>query len=60
MKLSQPAKDQLPHESLDPVSAHGFDRMNSMFDSYKNAQAQEAQKKLMEILGGRNISNFSD
>ncbi|MGQ0791786.1 MAG: hypothetical protein ACT4NJ_06150 [Nitrosopumilaceae archaeon] len=60
MKLSQPAEDQLPHESLDPVSAHGFDRMNSMFDSYKNDQALEAQKKLMEILGGRNISNFSD
>ena len=60
MKLSQPVEDQLPHENLDPVSAHGFDRMNSMFDSYKNVQAQEAQKKLMEILGGHNISNFSD
>jgi len=60
IKLNQPAEDQLPHESLDPVSAHGFDRMDSMFDSYKNDQAQEAQKKLMEILGGRNISNFSD
>src|SRR3972149_1106936 len=60
IKLSQPVEDQLPHENLDPVTAHGFDRMNSMFDSYKNAQAQEAQKKLMEILGGHNISNFSD
>jgi len=60
IKLSQPVEDQLPHENLDPVSAHGFDRMNSMFDSYKNVQAQEAQKKLMEILGGHNISNFSD
>jgi len=60
IKLSQSVKDQLPHENLDPVSAHGFDRMNSMFDSYKNVQAQEAQKKLMEILGGHNISNFSD
>src|SRR3970282_390531 len=60
IKLSQPVADQLPHENLDPVSAHGFDRMNSMFDSYKNVQAQEAQKKLMEILGGHNISNFSD
>ena len=60
MKLSQPVEDQLPHETPDPVSTHGFDRMNNMFDSYKNDQAQEAQKKLMEILGGRNISNFSD
>jgi hypothetical protein len=60
MKLSQPVEVQLPHENLDPVSAHGFDRMNSMFDSYKNAQAQEAQKKLMEILGEHDISNFSD
>jgi len=60
IKLSQSVEDQLPHENLDPVSAHGFDRMNSMFDSYKNVQAQEAQKKLMEILGGHNISNFSD
>jgi len=60
IKLSQPVEDQLPHENLDPVSAHGFDRMNSMFDSYKNIQAQEAQKKLMEILGGHTISNFSD
>jgi hypothetical protein len=59
-KLSQPVEDQLSRENLDPGSAHGFDRMNSMFDSYKNVQAQEAQKKLIEILGGHNISNFSD
>ncbi|MEX0640837.1 MAG: hypothetical protein WD018_08215, partial [Nitrosopumilaceae archaeon] len=59
-KQIQSVEDQLTHENLDTVSSHGFDRMNSMFSSYKNVQAQEAQKKLMEILGGHNISNFSD
>ena len=58
-KISQPVKDHL-HEKPDPVDMHGFNRIHNMFDSYKNVQAQEAQKKLMEILGGHNISNFSD
>ncbi|HXV66214.1 MAG TPA: hypothetical protein VD731_03145, partial [Nitrosopumilaceae archaeon] len=52
--------EKLSNENPDPVSAHGFDRMNNMFDSYKNNQAQEAQKKLNDILGGKNISNFID
>ena len=59
-KQIQSVEDQLTRENLDTVSSHGFDRMNSMFGSYKNVQAQEAQKKLMEILGGHTISNFSD
>jgi hypothetical protein len=58
-KLNQTVEDHL-HENPDPVDAHGFNRMHNMFDSYKNVQAQEAQKKLMEILGGHSISNFSD
>jgi len=53
--------DKTPaHENPEPVGNHGFDRAHNMFDSYKSAQAQAAQEKLIEILGGRNISNFSD
>jgi len=48
------------HENPEPVGNHGFDRSHNMFDSYKNAQAQTAQEKLIEILGGHNIYNFSD
>ncbi len=59
-KQGPSAEAQIQYEIPDSVSAHGFDRMNSMFDSYKNAQAQEAQKKLMEIFGGHDISNFND
>jgi len=44
----------------EPVGNHGFDRAHNMFDSYKNTQAQNAQEKLIEILGGHNINNFSD
>jgi len=47
-------------ETPEPVGNHGFDRSHNMFDSYKNAQAQTAQEKLIEILGGHNIYNFSD
>jgi len=47
-------------EIIEPVGGHGFDRSHSMFDSYKNSQAQTAQEKLIEILGGHNINNFSD
>ncbi len=47
-------------ENPEPVGNHGFDRSHNMFDSYKNTQAQAAQEKLNEILGGRNISNSSD
>lgn len=50
----------LAHENPEPVGNHGFDRSHNMFDSYKNSQAQTAQEKLIEILGGRNINNFSD
>lgn len=42
------------------VGNHGFDRNHGMFESYKNTQAQTAQEKLNEILGGRSIYNFSD
>jgi len=48
------------HEIPESVGSRGFDRSHNMFDSYKNAQAQTAQEKLIEILGGRNINNFSD
>ncbi len=48
------------HENPEYVGSRGFDRSHNMFDSYKNAQAQTAQEKLIEILGGRNISNSSD
>ena len=44
----------------EPVGNHGFDRNHNMFDSYKNSQAQSAQEKLIEILGGKNIYNISD
>ena len=44
----------------EPVGNHGFDRNHNMFDSYKNSQAQSAQEKLIEILGGKNIYNFSE
>ncbi len=50
----------LAHENPEPVGNHGFDRSHNMFDSYKNTPAQTAQEKLIEILGGRNINNFSD
>ena len=50
--------DQTPaHENPEPVGSHGFDRTHNMFDSYKNSQAQSAQEKLIEILGGKNIYN---
>ncbi len=48
------------HENPEYVGSRGFDRSHNMFDSYKNAQAQTAQEKLIEILGGHNIYNFSD
>jgi len=48
------------YENPEPVGNHGFDRSHNMFDSYKNTQAQVAQEKLIEILGGHNIYNFSD
>jgi len=44
----------------EPIGNHGFDRNHNMFDSYKNSQAQSAQEKLIEILGGKNIYNISD
>ena len=44
----------------EPIGNHGFDRNHNMFDSYKNSQAQSAQEKLIEILGGKNIYNFSE
>ncbi len=47
-------------ETIEPVGGHGFDRSHSMFESYKNEQASTAQEKLIEILGGQNIYNFSD
>lgn len=50
----------LVDEIIEPVGGHGFDRSHGMFDSYKNSQAQSAQEKLIEILGGNNIYNFSD
>ncbi len=56
---SQPIGKQ-PTDDHDPVNYHGFDRNHSMFASYKNFQAQEAQQKLMELLGGHNIYNFND
>lgn len=58
-KQDQPAEKQ-PSEEYDPVTYHGFDRNHSMFSSYKDMQAQEAQQKLMELLGGHNINNFND
>jgi hypothetical protein len=58
-KQSQPEEKQ-PLEDSDPVTYHGFDRNHSMFASYKNIQAQEAQQKLMELLGGHNIYNFNE
>jgi hypothetical protein len=59
-KLDQPSEKQVSEEDSDPVTYHGFDRNHSMFDTYKNLQAQEAQQKLMELLGGHNIYNFND
>ena len=57
---SIPVDKTAVHENPEPVGNHGFDRTHSMFDSYKNSQAQTAQEKLIEILGGHNIYNFSD
>jgi hypothetical protein len=54
------ASEKHPSEEHDPVTYHGFDRNHSMFASYKDIQAQEAQQKLMELLGGHNIYNFND
>ncbi len=59
-KQSMPVDKTLAYENPEPVGNHGFDRSHNMFDSYKNSQAQAAQEKLNEILGGRNISNSSD
>jgi len=59
-KQKIPMDKTLAHENPEPVGNHGFDRSHNMFDSYKNTQAQTAQEKLIEILGGRNINNFSD
>ena len=55
-----PSVENLVQENPDPVDYHGFDRNHNMFASYKNVQAQEAQQKLMELLGGHNIYNFND
>ena len=57
---SQSVENQLVQQSPDPVDYHGFNRNHNMFASYKNIQAQEAQQKLMELLGGHNIYNFND
>jgi hypothetical protein len=59
-KQVQPSEKQPSEEDYDPVTYHGFDRNHSMFDSYKDIQAKEAQQKLMELLGGHNIYNFND
>jgi hypothetical protein len=59
-KLSLSVDKTAAHENPESVGSRGFDRSHNMFDSYKNAQAQTAQEKLIEILGGRNINNFSD
>ena len=59
-KQGQPSEKQPSEDDSDPVTYHGFDRNHSMFDSYKNIQSQEAQQKLMELLGGHNIYNFND
>lgn len=47
-------------KTFESVGSHGFDRSHEMFESYKNTQAQSAQEKLKEILGGNDIYNFSD
>jgi hypothetical protein len=59
-KQDQPSEKQPSEEDSDPITYHGFDRNHSMFDTYKNLQEQEAQQKLMELLGGHNIYNFND
>jgi len=59
-KQSKPIDKTPAYENPEPVGNHGFDRSHNMFDSYKNTQAQTAQEKLIEILGGHNIYNFSD
>jgi len=59
-KQIKPVEKTPAHENPEPVGNHGFDRSHNMFDSYKNTQAQNAQEKLIEILGGHNIYNFSD
>jgi hypothetical protein len=59
---NSPWKKQNQPEKIvpEPVGIQGFSRNHNMFDSYKDAQAQEAQQKLLELLGGRNIYNFHD
>jgi len=59
-KQIKPVEKTPAHVNPEPVGNHGFDRGHNMFDSYKNTQAQNAQEKLIEILGGHNIYNFSD
>ncbi len=56
-KQIMPVDRATTHENPEPVGNHGFDRSHNMFDSYKNSQAQAAQEKLIEILGGKNIYN---
>jgi len=60
IKQSKPVDKTPAYENPEPVGNHGFERGHNMFDSYKNTQAQAAQEKLIEILGGHNIYNFSD
>jgi len=60
IKQIKPVDNTPAHENPEPVGSHGFDRSHNMFDSYKNFQAQSAQEKLIEILGGKNIYNTSE
>ena len=52
--------ENLEDEKPELVGGHGFDRNHNMFEKYQKSQEQSAQEKLIQILGGNNIYNFSD
>ncbi len=58
--IKQDKAAQSLNDSVEFAGNHGFDRWHGMFDSYKISQAQAAQEKLKELLGGHNIYNFND